>query len=200
MLNKYKQFLENLDIELSNYFKEQDKYIFCKKGCCDCCKLGQYPMSKIEFDNLKTAYESLTINDKRIVTTRIKKLKKEYEKHVSKNNKKNFEHACPFLLGNSCCVYKNRPIICRTFGLIKSAKTQDGTEIAILPECLHKGLNYSKVFNFLKNDFDREKIEQFKDNTPPMAYNITLQAIYEKNSDNIDFSIRKTMIEFLKEL
>lgn len=200
MVDKYKQFLENLDIELSNYFKEQDKYIFCKEGCCECCKLGQFPMTQIEFDYLMDAFHSLPTNIKGIVETRIKKLKKEYDKYNNKVNKNDFEHACPFLVGKSCSIYPNRPIICRTFGLIKSAKMKDGTEVAILPDCLHKGLNYSNVFNFLKNDFDNTKIEQHSSNKPPMTYDISLQSIYDKNQADIDFSQRKTMIEFLKNL
>lgn len=200
MLDKYRQFLEKLDIELSNYFGEQCNYVFCKEGCYDCCQMGQYPMSQIEFEYLKVAYKALPLEKTKIVDSRVKKLKKEYEKHKNKSCSKNFEHACPFLVGRSCCIYQNRPIICRTFGLIKSAKMLDGTEVAILPDCLHKGLNYSNVFNFLKNDFGDEKIAQFKDCTPPMTYDISLQSIYEKNQNNIDFSYRKTMIEFLKDL
>lgn len=200
MLYKYSKFLENLDFILSDYFKQQDNYIFCKAGCCDCCKLGQYPMSAIEFDYVEKALVSLPKNTKNIVTKRINKLKKEYEKHINKNKSKNFEHACPFLVNNLCCIYENRPIICRTFGLIKSAKMQDGTVVALLPECINQGLNYSNVFNFETNDFDNDKIKQLNNAIQPMTYDISLQTIYEKNKKNIDFSNKKTMIEFLKDL
>lgn len=198
MLDKYEQFLKELDIELSNYFSKQSQYIYCKEGCCYCCLQGQYPMSTIEFEYLKKAFKLLSQNTKNIVITRIKKLKKEYEKQNNKQN--DFEHACPFLIGKSCCIYQNRPIICRTFGLIKSAKLKDGTDVALLPECLHKGLNYSNVFDFLKNDFDDKKIKDICKGSEPMTYDISLQSLYEKNKDIIEFGIKKVMIEFLKEL
>jgi Fe-S-cluster containining protein len=202
MLNTYKTFLEKLDEKLDNLFNEQAPYIFCKRGCSYCCSLGEYPLSRIEFEYLKEAIPSLSDENKKIVFSRIKKLNKLAQK--SKNKDKRFEHCCPFLINNECCIYSNRPIICRTFGLIKSVKTADNTEVAILPDCIHKNLNYSNVFDFEKQYFDTEKIKNIttkNQSKEPMPYDISLPTIHkELESLNISMSERKNMIEFLQEI
>ena len=200
MFEIYKNYLKELDTKLETAFQEQKPYIFCKKGCSDCCSRGEYPMSRFEFLYLIDGCKSLDTNSKSIINARIKKLKKEFQKFSPTKKQPKFEHCCPFLIGNVCSIYSHRALICRTFGLIKTAKTIDGYDIAILPDCIHKGLNYSNVYNPLKNEFDELKIAKINHKFPPTPYDISLQSIYEKMPDkSIDFSDRKNLIEFLME-
>ena len=196
MYKNYEEFLKNLEKKLEALYEEQKPYIFCKKGCSRCCSQGQYPMSRYEFNYLIHGFEKLETKTKKLVLNRIKKLHKISQK--SKNQ--NIEHSCPFLISNLCCVYSHRPLICRTFGLIKSVHTLDGQPVAILPDCLHNGLNYSNVFDFETKEFDEAKIVQIGHTVRPLPYDIGLLKIYEEcEDDSIDFGDRKNMLEFFNE-
>ena len=196
----YEKYLAEFDTVINNYFKEQKPYIFCKKGCSLCCFLGEYPMSQLEFSYLFEGYKKLDLNTQKIIKNRIKKLKMEYLKYKNSLQSSKFEHKCPFLIGDSCAVYSYRALVCRTFGLIKKARTVDGYDVAILPDCVHQGLNYSNVYDPLKNQFDNKKIKAISQKTEPIAYDITLQSIYENGHDkNIVFENRKNMIDFILE-
>ncbi len=125
----YPKFLENLDKELENYFNSQAPYIHCKKGCADCCKKGDYPMTDIELKYLMLGYEKLDLETKATVQENIKKMKK--------------GEACPFLINNECSVYNHRPIICRVHGL--AYLYNDNT--VKLPYCRKTGKNYASLYN-----------------------------------------------------
>ena len=200
MIDVYEKYLEQLNTKLDALFNEQAPYIFCKRGCSYCCSQGEYPLSRIEFEYLKEAVPSLSDENKKIVFSRIKKLKK----IAQKSSNKKLEHSCPFLINHECSIYSHRPLICRTFGLIKSVKTADGNEVAILPDCIHHNLNYSNVFDFEKQYFDEEKIKNIStqnQSKEPMPYDISLPTIHkELESLNISMSERKNMIEFLPEI
>lgn len=196
MINEYEKLLTEIDAYLNSLFEVQKAYIACKKGCDRCCSLGQFPLSRIEFEYLFKGYEKLDEEAKKIVITRIKKLKKD-----KKNRTPNFEHKCPFLIGAQCSVYSNRPLICRTFGLIKTAKTVTGQNAAIIPDCVHHGLNYSNIYNFSANSFDEKKISQINSLNRPEAYDISLESIYKKHSQNgVNFGETKKMIDFIVEM
>lgn len=196
MFENYEKFLEDFDSHINSLFEEQRPYVFCKKGCCLCCSVGKFPMSSTEFKYLMQGFSKTNTENKKIINSRIKKLKKLFKK--GKNT--NFEHSCPFLIANICSVYANRPLICRTFGLVKTAKTEDGQQAAILPDCIYHNLNYSNVFDFENSDFDEEKIKTLAHTVEPKPYNISLYSIYKQCPDkSIDFSNTKNMIEFLNE-
>ena len=48
MLKRYKLFLNEFDKKIEEYFASQQKYIRCRKGCTDCCEIGEYPFSRLE--------------------------------------------------------------------------------------------------------------------------------------------------------
>ena len=140
MFKKNESFIQEFDNVLEFLFKEQQKYICCKKGCTNCCSKGNYPISQTEFAYLTQGYIKLEYNKKQIVQRNIKELLLQ----KSKNKGKRFEHKCPFLIDNECCVYKYRGIICRTFGICYYDDTEGYVR---LPDCVHDGLNYSKYFD-----------------------------------------------------
>ena len=55
-IENYLQFLRVLNIRLNEHFENQKEYIHCKEGCSNCCKNGQYPCSKFEFEFLKFGF------------------------------------------------------------------------------------------------------------------------------------------------
>ena len=61
-----------------------------------------------------------------------------------RENFKNMEKGgrCPFLVNNLCCIYKYRPIICRTHGL--AYLMSDGR--ANVPYCVNGGKCYGSVY------------------------------------------------------
>ena len=40
-----------------------------------------------------------------------------------------FLYNCPFLINNSCCIYKYRGIVCRTFGLLTKSQNSEKTNV-----------------------------------------------------------------------
>ena len=140
MLNKYEQFLKELDCVLEELFNNHKKYLKCKKGCSLCCTGGEFPYSQLEFTYLTKGFISLPNEQKQFVQNNIKRLLKEKESFTGKR----FEHTCPFLIENNCSVYNYRGVICRTFGL---CYYDDVKKYVRLPGCVHNGLNYSEVYN-----------------------------------------------------
>lgn len=140
MNNFYKNFIQEIDIQLKEIFETQKEYIFCKKMCSFCCEKGDFPLSQAEFSYLTEGYIKLPYEQKIIVQKNVKKLLEEKEK----NKNKRFEHKCPFLINKQCCVYEYRGIICRTFG---TCYFDDTKGYVRLPDCVHNGLNYSQYFD-----------------------------------------------------
>lgn len=140
MFKRYEEFLKDFDEIICLLFENQKKYIKCKKGCSHCCEIGEYPFSQLEFGYLTQGYLSLPENRKIIVQQNIRNLlmdKKDFKG-------KRFEHQCPFLINGECSVYSYRGIVCRSFGL---CYYDDIKGVAMLPECVHNGLNYSENYD-----------------------------------------------------
>lgn len=144
MFKNYESFIQDFDIVLKHLFNLQKKYICCKKGCSKCCTKGDYPFSQIEFAYLTQGYINLDDKKKQIVQNNIKELLLQ----KTKFNGERFEHKCPFLINNECCVYKYRGIICRTFGV---CYYDDKEGYVRLPDCVYEGLNYSNYYDKNKN-------------------------------------------------
>lgn len=130
MLERYEKFLAEFDKRLEKYFK--NPHIKCKKGCADCCMLGDYPFSRLEAEYLMAGFQSLHREIKDKIRDNIYRIKSENPKM----------YQCPFLIDNLCSLYNRRGIVCRTHGL---AYLSDGK--IKLPECSNNGLNYSEVYN-----------------------------------------------------
>lgn len=151
MYENYEKFIKELDIQLQELFEDQKEYIMCKKGCSLCCEKGDYPLSQIEFAYLTQGFLLLDETKKNIVQQNIQRLRKEKEN----SKEKRFEHICPFLINNECCVYVYRAIICRTFGL---CYYDDKKNYIRLPGCVNYGKNYSKYYEKETNTLNIDNI------------------------------------------
>jgi len=124
----YKDFLNELDKKLQEYFEFHKEHINCTIGCSSCCENGDYPLSAIELEYLMQGFMILNSKDKITVQNNIKNIVK--------------GGACPFLIDKKCSVYQYRPIICRVHGLAYLCK--DNT--VKVPYCAKNGKNYAKAY------------------------------------------------------
>ena len=185
MINRYRKYLEILDVKIGHMYEKQAPFIKCRNGCAYCCKEGEYPLSELEYINLMLQYNTLPNNTKGIINQNIAKL-------IEQGRQKFYE--CPFLINNSCSVYPARPLLCRTFGLISFMK--DGRNK--MPFCVDLGLNYADVC-------DKEThtlIKCAEDGTEPCAFNIDRRTLRSKEMEDlfdIYFGEDKAMVDWLKE-
>ena len=188
-------YIDIIQKELDAFFEEQKDFIHCKSGCSFCCENAQFPVTPLEFSYI--AIKAINLPPKILDTlkTTADKIKADLQKWVSDgNDKKEFAYTCPFLLENEngkkiCCIYSNRPIVCRTYGLCYHDK--EG-EIKI-PHCVYKGLNYSSVY-------DTEKKQMSAGIT---AYNIRLKYMFDNETTRhlgLEFGEPKMLIEFFEYL
>ena len=85
MLDRYKQFLIEFDKVLSEYYSSQKDYICCKKGCTECCEIGDYPFSRLEAEYIMQGYTKLSVNLQKQVKQNIKYIIVKMEKNYQKN-------------------------------------------------------------------------------------------------------------------
>ena len=76
MLKNYLEFLKELMGMLDKYFKSQQPYLYCQKGCAKCCTNGDYPFSEIEVEFLKQGFKQLDKNTQSLIIKKIDKIKK----------------------------------------------------------------------------------------------------------------------------
>ena len=143
----YKDFLDDLDKRLENYFKLHKEHIKCCAGCSSCCETGDYPLSQIELEYLMQGFLKLSEENKIKVQSNIKNIIK--------------GGACPFLIDKKCSVYPYRPVICRVHGLAYICHD----EVVKVPFCANEGKNYTKVYkngeieiNPIKENLDTQNI------------------------------------------
>ena len=60
----YEKFLESIDCDLEKIFEYQSEYLCCKRGCSLCCERGDYPLSRLEFEYLKSGFNKSDIDIK----------------------------------------------------------------------------------------------------------------------------------------
>ena len=130
MLKRYEQFLKEFDKHLTELQRTQSEHIKCLEGCSKCCQQGEYPFSRLEMEYLMAGFVNLP-----------KTIKDEIRENVSWAKGKK-EYRCPFLIGDLCCLYKRRGLVCRTHGL---AYLYEGK--IRLPDCANYGLNYSDIYD-----------------------------------------------------
>lgn len=193
-IENYLQFLRVLNIRLNEHFENQKEYIHCKEGCSHCCKNGQYPCSKLEFEFLKFGFQQLPLDVREKIVNNIIKIKQE------NNNQEKFYYECPFLIDNKCSVYNFRMIICRTFGLayhINDPKT--GKTHLKSPFCMEIGLNYSEVYDSGTSTFSMEKFKKSGYKQEPLAYNLSTNYIkteFGEKMMDINFGEEKALIDW----
>ena len=139
----YKSFLEQLDNRLAKYFERDKDKICCCKGCSNCCKNADFPLSFVEMNYLMKGFLALDKTTQDEVRKNIK--------NILHTNRKFY--TCPFLVNDLCSAYEYRPIICRVHGL--AYKRADG--IVNLPDCANSGLNYADNFDGETVDFEPVK-------------------------------------------
>ena len=185
MIERYRHYLEIIDLKLKDMFEEQAPFIKCKIGCAYCCREGDYPVSELEYVNMMLYYNQLQDNLKGAINENIASL-------IERKREKYYE--CPFLIKGVCSIYPARPLVCRTFGLIYY--TESGRKK--IPFCVNLGLNYSEVF-----DEETSKIVKCaEDGTEPNAYNIDRLFLRRKEIEDtfqIFFGEDKALIDWLKD-
>ena len=182
----YEEFLRVLDSDLAKIFEYQKEYIYCKPGCSLCCERGNYPISKIEFDYMMKGYDRLESDIKNIIKKNIEEQKKGDPE----------SYTCPFLIEHKCSIYENRPIVCRTFGVLtEDAKGQPG-----FPFCATVGLNYSKIYDSEKGGLSSELAFKGKFKIFPKIFRLSNKVVMDlplAKELNVDFGEVKRMIDFL---
>lgn len=197
----YEKYLEIIDAKLAKFFEQQHPYICCKEGCSLCCETGEYPFSKTEFDYLMVGYEQQPDDIKFQIQENIDKIKNEKKayKDLEASKDQKFLHACPFLINNSCCVYKYRALICRSYGLMSFYQTKEGEQRYKMPFCVSKGLNYSKVYDEDEGTFTTEKWKQSGIEVEPVSYNVSLKYLLDNNLTqylNLDLKEQKALLDW----
>jgi Fe-S-cluster containining protein len=181
----FEKFLSSVNDDLNKIFNYQKEYIHCKKGCSYCCRQGDYPISKIEYDYLMSGFEKLDENIKIKIRESIEKAKQGDRE----------SYTCPFLIDNCCSIYNYRPFVCRTFGVL----TEDSSGNPAFPFCATKGLNYSAIYDKEKNHLSAELVEKNHFKIFPKIFRVNNKVIMNlplAKELNIDFGEAKKMIDF----
>lgn len=193
-IKKYELYLAYLMPKLEKFFQEQSPYICCKEGCSHCCEKGEYPFSELEFAYIMYGSKSLTpqiINELNYNISQIKQA----QKNNTTNNK--FLYKCPFLINKRCVVYNFRGLICRTHGLAFFDKNNK----LVVPACVDKGLNYSNVYDFEKQNLSSKKCKELGIKQEPLAHNVGLHFILDNSITNqlkINFGESKSLINWFE--
>ena len=191
MIENYEKYLAFISERLTGFFEKQSTYIKCKEGCARCCKNAEFPYSRVEMKYLLSGFLTLDKEVQDIVEQQLLKtadLKKEF-----KGEK--FLYDCPFLVNNSCSVYKYRGVVCRTFGLIENA--EEGKSKA--PFCAFEGLNYSQIVDVEKRILSLEKYDKLGLTQEPLGFNIGYSFLTHSDFErkfNFEFGEKKPLIEW----
>lgn len=98
LLENYRALVGRVDAHIRNVEGNYKDLIACRKGCDSCCRpLTLFP---VEAMAVSLAFERLPENIKNQVIR---------QADISKA-------LCPLLIKNSCIIYDDRPVICRTHG------------------------------------------------------------------------------------
>lgn len=194
MIERYTAYLDMLTKKIENFFNKQQPYIFCQKGCAKCCKNAQYPFTEIEYKYLMIGYKTLPLKTQIEIKKNILLTLK--DKHMSKE--KTFTYVCPFLINNTCSVYKYRGIICRTFGLLVAEEDGSGSDI---PFCALEGLNYSNVYDSKKHLISSVMYKKLGVTEEPVAFNVQYNFLTSKDfakGYGFEFGKTKPLIEWIE--
>lgn len=194
-IKKYELYLAYLMPKLEKFFQEQSPYICCKEGCSHCCEKGEYPFSELEFAYIMYGSKSLTPQIINELNNNISQIK-QAQKNNTTNNK--FLYKCPFLINKRCVVYNFRGLICRTHGLAFFDKNNK----LVVPACVDKGLNYSNVYDFEKQNLSSKKCKELGIKQEPLAHNVGLHFILDNSITNqlkINFGESKSLIDWFED-
>lgn len=195
MLEIYEKYLENIGKSLEKFFREQEPYICCKKGCSSCCETGEYPFSELEFNYAMVGYNNLSEEDKNIIQNKVAQIKE--KKEAFKGDK--FLYECPFLVNKVCSIYNNRGLICRNHGLAYYSKKQNEELKYILPHCVNDKLNYYSVYDEKLGTISSEKWAETGIDVEPVSYNISWEFLTNNDTTKqlgIDFGKAKSLVDW----
>lgn len=197
MLENYQKYLDFLDEKLKKFFDSQRPYIQCHKGCSKCCRMAQFPTSRVEMIYLLNGFlNSTDEKTQNIVSQNIQNILK--VRDVAEN-KKEFRYNCPFLIDDACSAYQYRGIICRTFGLMK--QEEDGK--ITVPFCCFEGMNYSSVIDADTHKLSPEKVKTRECLEEPLGFNVSYKYLTDKEFEEtfkFQFGEKKPLIEwFIKD-
>ncbi len=181
----FEKFLESVDSDLKKIFDYQKEYIFCKKGCSLCCENGDYPLSELEFEYIKMAYNKLDETTRLQIDKNVEKIKSE----------KKELYCCPFLINKSCSIYNHRPFVCRTFGVL----TEDAKGNPAYPSCAVNGLNFSQIYDKEKKHLSADLVAKGGFKIFPKIFRLNNKVIMNlplAKELNIDFGEAKRLIDF----
>lgn len=196
MIENYKEYLDKISLSIDKFFEGQKPYVFCKKGCSQCCESGEYPLSELEFNYLMLGYNALDKNQKHIIQKNIDKIKTEKMKHMELSNSK-FLHECPFLIDKKCSVYNYRSLICRTYGLVSFYTDKNDKIFYSIPCCVDNGLNYSNVYDSETGGMSSEKWRQTGIEEEPVSFNLSLDFLRNnEDTSELDFGDEKPLINW----
>jgi Fe-S-cluster containining protein len=103
----YAHALKQLESSVWGLQQEQQQYLQCKQGCSSCCT-----------DAFRIRYVEARILLDHITPETRQNLQKTSEQR---------EGQCVFLVNQACSVYRDRPMLCRAYGLILKAADSVGT-------------------------------------------------------------------------
>lgn len=199
MIENYVLYLNFIQEKLDRFFASQKPYIFCKRGCGECCKHAQFPYSQIEATYLMHGASKLDNETADIVMENVKNILE--AKNNFKGDLKNFDYDCPFLINNECCVYEYRGLICRSFGLMEYV---EGGGVNI-PFCYRLGLNYSNVIDH-KTETGKPRVsaERFKElgvKEEPSGFNTNYKFLTDEDfakGFHFEFGEKKPLIQWFE--
>ena len=177
-LGNYFLYLNVIQNKIDKFFENQKEYILCHEGCAKCCQKAQFPFTEIEFRFLMQGFLSLDMSVQNVIIERVKSIIKEKEKFYSKKSGEDFKYDCPFLVNNTCIVYKFRGILCRCFGLILFKLNSDTK--SQIPFCAFEGLNYSNVLDAENKKISMEKFKEQNYKIEPHAFNASYLSLIDK--------------------
>lgn len=92
IFSDYKSLRDEIDSKCTRLWNMHHSRMSCKNGCSLCCQ--SFKILPVEFHSIQSSLS---------------------EKNVT-INKKHKSDQCKFLVNNSCSIYEERPVICRTHG------------------------------------------------------------------------------------
>lgn len=195
MLNKYINYLSELNSKLDKYFDEQREFISCKAGCGLCCKTSYYAASEVEYSYVRTGFKNLSEDLQEIIRNRAIQALKDRNMFLKNNpDTLKFSYKCPFLINEACSIYEYRPMLCRSHGLIYNDVEKTGKINA--PYCMTQGLNYSNVYDFETKQFSETKRIELNIKATPKSYDLSYSSMMD-DAKGIEFGDVRMMIEWI---
>jgi Fe-S-cluster containining protein len=199
MYENYQEYLNWLSAYLEKYFKDQSPYIHCKEGCSFCCEKGEYPFSRLEFEYVSLGIKFLPVEVQNQIKQQVEIIKEAKDSFKKTNEGEKFLHSCPFLIDKKCSVYDYRGLICRSHGLLYFDIDKNGEEQFRIPACVHRGLNYSEVYDEKLQMISSKKFIDSGIVVEPLSYNVGIDFLQDNEKTrelNLDFGESKALIDW----